>query len=75
MGLPLIVGRSKREIFSYIRENVDKRLASWKNKLLSKAGKEILIKAVIGALSIYTMSCFKLLTTICKEIERLTSRF
>ena len=40
------------------------KLASWKEKLLSNAGKEILIKVVAQAVPAYTMSCFKFPNTL-----------
>ncbi|KAL0001686.1 hypothetical protein SO802_015467 [Lithocarpus litseifolius] len=39
-------GRKKRNTFNDIKEKLAKKLARWKEKLFSKAGKEILIKAV-----------------------------
>ncbi|XP_075645808.1 uncharacterized protein LOC142616967 [Castanea sativa] len=44
------------------------KLAGWKEKLLSNAGKEILIKAVAQAVLSYTMSCFLLPKALCKEL-------
>ena len=52
-----------------------KRLQGWKEKLLSQAGKEILIKSVIQAIPTYTMSCFKLLKGLIKELEMLIQTF
>ena len=46
LGLPSLVGRNKKNTFKEIKEKLSKKLAGWKEKLLSKAGKEILIKAV-----------------------------
>lgn len=50
LGLPVYVGRSKKNTFAYLKERVWKRIQGWKEKLLSRAGKEILIKAVAQAI-------------------------
>ena len=39
LGLPSLVGRRKRNTFNDIKEKLKKKLAGWKEKLLSKAGK------------------------------------
>ena len=46
LGLPPIIGRSKREVFAEVKERVGKKLAGWKEKMLSIGGKEVPIKAV-----------------------------
>ncbi|PNX93720.1 ribonuclease H, partial [Trifolium pratense] len=40
LGLPSMVGRSKKETFTYIKDCVWKRINSWRGRPLSKAGKE-----------------------------------
>lgn len=35
LGLPMVVTRTKDQIFGFIRDKVKKRLQTWKNKLLS----------------------------------------
>ena len=37
--------------------------------------KEILIKAVMQAISTYTMSCFLLLNDLCVDLERMRRNF
>ncbi|XP_012836236.1 PREDICTED: uncharacterized protein LOC105956874 [Erythranthe guttata] len=75
LGLPSGLGKSKREAFVNIRDRVCQRLQGWKEKWLSKGGKEILIKAVIQAIPTYAMSCFRLPRYFTEEIERLMAKF
>ena len=46
LGLPPLVGRGKRKAFNRIKDQVGRKIACWKGKFLSHAGREILIKAV-----------------------------
>ena len=46
LRLPLLVGRCKKKAFNRIKDQVGRKIAGWKGKLLSSAGREILIKAV-----------------------------
>ena len=52
-----------------------RHIASWKRKLLSNVGREILIKAVAQVMPTYTMSCFKLPNTHCNELNSMISNF
>mgnify|MGYP004722961417 CR=1 FL=1 len=45
------------------------------DKLLSTAGKEVLLKAVAMALPTYTMSCFKMPIRLCKELSTMMANF
>ena len=42
---------------------------------MSQVGREILIKAVVQVIPTYTMSCLKLLVSLCIEIESLIRKF
>jgi hypothetical protein len=46
LGLPIYLGRSKSKAFGFLLEKVWKKIQGWKERFLSKAGKEILVKAV-----------------------------
>lgn len=44
-------------------------------KLLSQAGREVLIEVVIQPIPTYAMGCFKLPLGLCNEIEVLIRKF
>ncbi|GAU48907.1 hypothetical protein TSUD_99640 [Trifolium subterraneum] len=75
LGLPSMVGRSKREIFSYIKDRIWKRINSWRGRALSKAGKEIMIKSVLQAIPSYVMSMFILPASLIDDIEKMINAF
>lgn len=75
LGLPMVIGRSKNAIFQYINERIRKKLNSWKERLLSPAGKEVLIKLVAMAMPAYAMNCCKLPKGLCREISSALAKF
>ena len=75
LGLPPIMGRSKKRAFNDIKDRIWRRLQGWKEKLLSQAGREILIKAIVQAIPTYAMSCFKFPAGLCAEICSMANRF
>ncbi|GKA02896.1 hypothetical protein Tco_0675677, partial [Tanacetum coccineum] len=60
LGLPSVIGRNKNELFSFILDKVLHKMQGWKQKLLSQAGREVLIKSVIQAIPSYAMQCYLL---------------
>ena len=75
LGLPLVVGRGKKKAFNHIKDQVGRKIAGWKGKLLSNTSREILIKAVTQATTTYTMNCFKLPDSLCLEINSMVGGF
>jgi hypothetical protein len=47
LGLPFFIGRVKMTCFAHLHERVWSRVKGWKEKMLSQAGREVLIKAMI----------------------------
>ena len=70
-----MIGRSKKQVFSEIKERVGKKLMGWKEKLLSIRGKEILIKAMAQVVPTYTMGCFLLPKGLCGAIKGMMRSF
>uniref|UniRef100_A0A2N9E653 Reverse transcriptase domain-containing protein n=2 Tax=Fagus sylvatica TaxID=28930 RepID=A0A2N9E653_FAGSY len=68
-------GRAKYTSFSQIKERVWSKIKGWKEKLISQAGREVLIKSVAQAIPTYAMSCFRLPSHLIQEIEVMIRRF
>ncbi|XP_056173433.1 uncharacterized protein LOC130139772 [Syzygium oleosum] len=75
LGIPSDWGQTKKQMFAWILARVNMKMEGWKEKLLSKAGKETLIKTVVQALPQYSMSIFKILISVCKAIEQQIASF
>ena len=60
----------KKVLFKSIKHRIWTRLQSWEPTLFSQDGKKILLKAVIQAMPMYFMSCFRISEGQCQEIEK-----
>jgi len=60
LGIPLEWGQSKKEMFAWVLTKANMKLEGWKESLMTKTKKEILIKIVVQALPHYTMSIFEI---------------
>lgn len=75
LGLPFMVGRSKRAIFSYIKYHIWKKCQFCSSRSTSRVGKEILIKSVAQAIPSSCMGAFLIPASLCEEIERMMNSF
>ena len=75
LGMPTDVGQSKNGTFKYLRDRVSERIKGWMEKLLSAAGKEVLIKAIAQAIPVFSMSCFPLPRGLCDSITSIIRQF
>ncbi|XP_027103053.2 uncharacterized protein [Coffea arabica] len=75
LGLPTVVGRSTSEVFSSVKERIWQKIHGWNEQRLSKAGKEIMIKAIVQAIPTYSMSCFKYPDSLLSDIQSMISNF
>jgi hypothetical protein len=71
LGLLTPCGRIRRGLFQPLEERFHKRMVAWKEKFLSAAGKEALIKSVAQVLP----SVFKLLLNLCDELMKQVRAF
>uniref|UniRef100_A0A803NHM6 Reverse transcriptase zinc-binding domain-containing protein n=1 Tax=Cannabis sativa TaxID=3483 RepID=A0A803NHM6_CANSA len=69
LGLPSTMGRNKSAVLGYLKDRLRKKLQGWDSKVLSRAGKEVLIKVVAQAFPSYAMNVFLLPLEISRDIE------
>ncbi|XP_019197691.1 PREDICTED: uncharacterized protein LOC109191487 [Ipomoea nil] len=65
----------KRVVFAYIEDKIMQRIGSWSKKLLSQAGKEVLLKSVAQTMPTFSMGVFLLPSSTCTAIERTMNRY
>ncbi|XP_057745343.1 uncharacterized mitochondrial protein AtMg00310-like [Arachis stenosperma] len=75
LGLPTFVGRSKKQVFGFVQDRVWKKLKGWKEKLLSRVRKDVLIKAVVQSIHTYIMGYFRLPTGLYNHIASRINKF
>ena len=71
----MVGGKSKVSTFREVQERVTKRVMGWKEKYISKASREVLIKTVAQAIPTYSMSMFKIPKKICGDINSVLAKY
>jgi len=72
LGFPLVQGRVTNETYKHIIEKMHHRLATWKGKLLNKAGRVCLAKSVTTSMPVYSMQINLLPKELCDGIDKIT---
>ncbi|XP_031105595.1 uncharacterized protein LOC116010359 [Ipomoea triloba] len=75
LGVPSIHGRLKKESFTGIIERMHQKLAGWRSKTLSLAGRIVLAQSVLSAIPYYSMQTTMLPIGVIKEMEQLIRNF
>ncbi|KAJ4769324.1 RNA-directed DNA polymerase (reverse transcriptase)-related family protein [Rhynchospora pubera] len=75
LGLPLTSSRPSKDVYRQLIEKLEQKLAGWKNKLLSRAGRLTLVSSVLTSIPIFLMSAFKLPSWVVKAIDKLRRNF
>ena len=75
LGLPIGSSMNYTVNWQKVIDNFKARLSTWKANLLSIGGRLTLIKTVLGSVSIYYMSLFKVPESVIKELERYRATF
>ena len=75
LGLPMVGGKNKANTFKDLWERTEKWVTGWKEKLISKVGREVLIKTVAQAIATCLMSLFKLPKGLCNDIKSIIAKY
>ncbi|KAK3232396.1 hypothetical protein Dsin_004277 [Dipteronia sinensis] len=70
LGLPLGANPNTKTFWELVLLKIEKQLAPWKRRFLSKCGRVVLIKAVISRIQMFFMSNFKILVGVARRIEK-----
>jgi len=68
LGVPIFKGKPKKIHLQPIADKIKSKLSAWKASLLSLAGR-VLVKSVIQAMLIHSISMYSWPSTLLKEIE------
>ncbi|KAL6218309.1 hypothetical protein ACLB2K_011523 [Fragaria x ananassa] len=75
LGVPLIHTRINKHTYEGIFVRIQSRLASWKCKTLSMAGRLTLVQSVTSSIPIYSMQTVKFPVSLCERIDKLNRDF
>lgn len=75
LGLPSVIGRSRKATFAFIKDRIWKKTNTWRGRSLSKEGNEVMIKSMLQAIPSYIMSVFIIPDSIVNDIEKRLNYF
>jgi len=75
LGIPLHHRRLRNSDWKVIEDRFERRLSSWKSKLLSYGGRLTLINSVLSNLSVYMLSFFEIPKEVVKKLDFYRSHF
>ncbi|OMO84846.1 reverse transcriptase [Corchorus capsularis] len=75
LGVPIIHTKVTRSTYSYVIDRVLKKLANWKGKVLSYAGRRTLIQSSLSSIPVYTMQTALLPVSVCEKLDQVSRNF
>ena len=75
LGMPILQKRINKETFGEVTEKVSSKLAGWKRRFLSLAGRITLTKSVLSSIPIHTMSTIALSIAPLDQLDKIARSF
>ncbi|KAG7559018.1 Reverse transcriptase zinc-binding domain [Arabidopsis thaliana x Arabidopsis arenosa] len=75
LGMPVLQKRMNKETFGEILERMSSRLAGWKSRVLSFAGRLTLTKAVLSSIPVHSMSTIVLPASTLATLDKVAQSF
>ena len=75
LGFPIIHQGRVGNSYNFVVNKMQSKLAGWRSKLLSKAGKLVLVKSSAAPVAEYYMQCQSLPIKVCDQIDKLIRDF
>ena len=75
LGLPMVGSKSNVGTFKELQERITKKVIEWKEKTISKVGKETLIKSMAQAIPTYSISIFKIPRRVFEDINSALAKY
>jgi hypothetical protein len=75
LGIPMSPKRLSNKDWRMVEERFQKKLSSWKGKMLSSGGRLVLINSVLSSPPMYMMSFFRIPKGVLEKLDYYRSRF
>lgn len=75
LGMPVLQKRINKDTYGEVLEKVASRLAGWKGRFLSLAGRITLTKAVLSSIPVHSMSTISLPASILDKLDKVSRSF
>jgi hypothetical protein len=75
LGIPMTHRKLSNKDWRLVEERFQKKLSSWKGKLLSYGGRIVLINSVLSSLPMFMMSFFRIPKGVREKLDYYRSRF
>ena len=75
LGIPIHYRRLTIAEWKHVEERLEKRLSSWKGKLLSVGGRLVLVNSILTNMVLYMLSFFQLPKGVLQRLDYFRSRF